>query len=77
MHLHRLLPISYEIHFRSVTINGQSGQGSAKIRADGIYSSTWIDLDTDKPLAPEYRAYVVKAALLKVEWVMRLTRHAG
>lgn len=51
----------YDLHYGHVTIGSQSGFAMAKIRADGLESSRWIDLDTGKPLAPAFRALAVQA----------------
>ncbi|WP_162878119.1 hypothetical protein [Trinickia diaoshuihuensis] len=53
--------LSYELHYGYVTIASGSGFATALIRADGLDSSQWIDLDTDKPLEPAFRALVVQA----------------
>lgn len=61
---HPFVPVvglSYELHYGYVTIGGKTGYAAAQIRADGLDSSQWIDLDTDKPLEPAFRALVVQA----------------
>lgn len=56
-----VIGLSYEVYYGHVTIRGQSGWATAKIRVDGRDSSQWIDLDTGELLDPVFRAFVVQA----------------
>lgn len=51
----------YEVTFGKVIYNGQTGDWTARIRADGLLPSQWIDLDTAAQLDPALAAYVVQA----------------
>ncbi len=51
----------YEVHFGQITLQGQTGFWSAKIRVNGSHFSQWIDLDTGLPIDPHLAVYVVQA----------------
>lgn len=52
----------YEIHFGKVTLNGQTGFWSARIRVNGAHPSQWLDIDTNHQLDPSLAVYVVQAS---------------
>lgn len=50
----------YEIHFGKLDYKGQVGFVTARIKANGLHSSQWIDLDTAEILDKELQNYVVQ-----------------
>ena len=50
----------YEIHFGECNYKGKTGFVSARIKANGLHSSEWIDLDTAEILDSELQKYVVQ-----------------
>ena len=52
---------SYEVHFGKITINNETGFGTARIRVEGTDASEWIDLDTGDVLDPNFAVYAVQA----------------
>lgn len=51
----------YEIHFGQITIGNETGFASAKIRVDGKDPAIWIDMESNQPLDPKLRVYLVQA----------------
>lgn len=51
----------YEVHFGEIEVDGKTGFGVARIRANGLHAQDWIDLDSNEQLARNFGRYVVKA----------------